>query len=97
MESRASLPAFRIRNGRYVDLDMLISSGLEYKPANSETFLYSVMKLKNGFVFAQNKKYTGKQSYLFLNIETLSLKQLSGKISIKRQRGKPSSQSKQVV
>lgn len=93
MESKTSIPAFRIRNGKYADLDALNGVDSEYRPSTQETFIYSVMKLKNGFAFSQNSKSTGKQSYLFLNIETLSLKQLTGTLGFKRQRGRPTPES----
>lgn len=69
--------AFRIRKGEYAEVDLSNPGGYGNRNG-SETFVYSIMKLYNGFVFSQNSKFTGKKSFLFLNTEKFSLKEMTG-------------------
>ena len=72
------LQPFRMKQGKRV----LLSESTSFSSIgqqNYENFVYSLMKTKSGYVFCQNPKITQKTSYLYLNTDILSLKQLSGR------------------
>lgn len=79
MQYSGGFQAFRIRKGVYSPVD--VSSTGDYgSRMGGEGFIYSVMRLNNGFIFSQNAKITGKKSYLFLNTDKFSLKEMSGRL-----------------
>jgi hypothetical protein len=78
MNTMGGLQAFRIKKGEYLEIDFSIGNNSNIRKTASDGFVYSVIKLHNGFVFSQNQKITGRKSFLFLNTEKFSLKEISG-------------------
>ena len=76
--------AFKIRGGKYTECEeyMRTPGGSIPNRSASGDFVYTLMKVPNGYLFSQNPKLTGKRSNLFLNTEQLSMKELPGRFEL---------------
>ena len=71
--------SFKVKNSSYVAYDQQTSSYATDKNWGSDSSIYSIIRLQNGFIFKQNASVTKKRSFLFLNTEQMTVQQLAGK------------------